>query len=146
MAVEESVDWHLDLSTVLSDPPLRASLFLEAMPGGILVRGTVNAAARLVCVRCLDEWDEMVEVDVAQLFLTEVDEDTVYAVAGPELDLEPLIRDEVLLAFPLTPTCPEGCRGVVQVTETRLNALTPDELGDVVSPFAVLKDLLDAGE
>lgn len=144
--VEEAVEWALDLSRVMADPPLRARMSLVPVQGGILVDGAITADVRHTCHRCLDEWVESVEVPVAQLFLTEPDDDADYVADGIEIDLEPLIRDELLLALPLVPTCRQGCRGVVDGVESDLNTPTPDDLGDSSSPFAVLKDLLDAGE
>lgn len=144
--IEHSVDWRLDLSRVSAEAPLRAELELEAMPGGILARGSVTATVHHICHRCLDEWDATAEVQVAQLYMSEPDEETDYAILGPEIDLEPMIRDEVLLSLPLTPTCVDVCQGVVDGAETGLNTTAPDDLGDPASPFAVLKDLLDAGE
>ena len=144
--VVESVDWHLDLSRVLPDPPLHADVELAPMPGGILVQGSVKATVRHTCHRCLDEWEDVVDVPVAQLYVAEGDDETDYVIDGPEIDLEPMLRDEVLLALPVVPTCGEACRGVVDEAESDLNTSPPDDLGDSGSSFAVLKDLLDAGE
>ncbi len=74
------------------------------------------------------------------------DEDADYVIDGLELDLEPILRDELLLALPLSPTCGPGCKGVVDAAKTGLNTGTPDDDGDSSSPFAVLRDLLEAGE
>lgn len=144
--VVASVDWRLDLSRVLPDPPLHARVELAPMPGGVLVRGSVTATVRHTCHRCLDEWDEGVDVAVAQLYVTEGDDVSDYVVEWPEIDLGPMIRDELLLSLPIAPTCKHGCRGVVDVTKSDLNTPTPDDPRDSVSPFAVLKDLLDAGD
>jgi len=144
--IDEAVDWQLDLARILPDPPLRAQLTLEPVNGGIMVEGSVEAAVRHTCHRCLDEWTGEVAAHVAQLFVAADGEDVDYEIDGPAIDLEPLIRDEVLLALPLVPTCPEGCAGVVDGTKSGLNTPTPDDIGDSSSPFAVLKDLLEAGE
>ena len=144
--VVESVDWHVDLSRVLPDPPLHTEVEMTAMSGGIFVRGSVKATVRHTCHRCLDEWDEIVDVPVGQVYVAEGDDEIDYVIDGPEIDLEPMLRDEVLLYLPVVPTCGEECRGVVDGAESDLNTPTPDDLGDSGSPFAVLKDLLDAGE
>ena len=144
--VVAAVDWRVDLSRVLRDPALHARVELAPMPGGVLVRGSVTAMVRHSCHRCLDEWDEALDIAVAQWYATEGDEGTDYVVDWPEIDLGPMIRDEVLLSLHLAPVCKHGCRGVVDGTESDLNTPTPDDLGDPVSPFAVLKDLLDAGD
>jgi uncharacterized protein len=40
------------------------------------------------------------------------DEDEAYPFDGDELDLEPLVRDAVLLDLPLAPLCSPECRGI----------------------------------
>lgn len=144
--IEAFVDWSLDLSQVSPESPLQASLRLDPVQGGILVEGTVRATVAHTCHRCLDAWTEEASVPVAELFLDEPDEEADYVVDGSEIDLEPLLRDELLLSLPLVPTCPDGCMEVVAATQSDLNTPTPDDDGESASPFAVLKDLLDTGE
>ena len=135
------------MSRVLGDPPLEAALELARMPGGILATGTLRATVRHTCHRCLDEWDSEVEIPVAELFVDEADEDGAdYVIERDAVDLEPLLRDDVLLSQPLLPTCPDGCAQVVDVGQSDLNTGTPDNEGDPASPFAALRDLLDTGE
>jgi uncharacterized protein len=104
-------------------------------------------AVHHTCHRCIDEWGEETVVPVDQLVVeaSRADEDD-YTYSGDELDLEPILRDEVLLAMPLVPTCPTGCEGLVDSPQTDLNTPTPEEQGETSSPFAVLKDLLDEGQ
>lgn len=146
VTLEASVDWSLELSRVLPEPRLVAHLELSPVSGGVLVEGTVEAAVGHTCHRCLDEWTEVLSVPVTELFVSPPEADADYATDGHEIDLEPLLRDEVLLSLPLAPTCPDGCAGVVDGSQSDLNTPTPDDAGGVASPFAVLKDLLDDGE
>jgi uncharacterized protein len=143
--IDASVDWRVELSAVLPDPSIVATLTLAPMPGGILVRGKVDGVARHSCHRCLDEYDEPFTVSVAELFVRPDDatEDD-YVVTGDLLDLEPLLRDDVLLAVPMLPTC-ENCGELVDTSQTDLNTDVP-EAGDSRSPFAVLKDLFEPGQ
>lgn len=144
LAINAEVEWGVEMSRVVAEPPLDAELELAAISGGIRVHGTVTVTAHHTCHRCVDEWDEEVDVPVDQLFVdaARADQDD-YTYSGDELDLESMLRDEVLLAMPLVPTCPDGCEGLVDSPETDLNAGTPEEQGESSSPFAVLKDLLD---
>jgi uncharacterized protein len=147
VSVQEPVDWHLDLSRVLPEPPLQAVLELLPTSGGIVVSGRISARVAHTCHRCLDEWEEPLDARVNQLYVYEAgDDETDYVIDGIEIDLEPALRDEVLLALPLVPTCGDDCKGVVEATETGLNTPTPEDVSASASPFAVLKDLLDAGE
>ncbi len=146
VSLAASVDWRLELSSVLPEPPLFSSLKLAPMPGGVLVMGIVRATIRHTCHRCLDEFDETVEVSVSELFVDEADADGAdYVIEGPEIDLEPFLRDEVLLRLPLVPSCRNGCPGVVDLMETDLNNGTSAEDNRPASPFAGLRDLLDEG-
>jgi uncharacterized protein len=132
---------------VVPDPPLRADLQLTPVSGGVLVRGSVIAEVRQTCHRCLDEYDETTQIEVAQLYQpAERADDDDYVFHGEEIDLEPMLRDEVLLSAPLVPTCGDDCPGLVAPPETDLNGGAPDEGRTSASPFAVLQDLLGPGD
>lgn len=138
--VETPVDWGVELSRIVPDPPLRAELTLSPLPGGILGRGTIRFSVEHTCRRCLTPYREDFTLDVAGLFEADADEDA-YPIDGDEIDLEPFVRDEALLGMPLLPQCPDGCEVVVSTPETDLNTDLPGE----DSPFAVLRDLLPPG-
>ena len=142
VTIEAAVDWKITLSQLDPTEPLVADLTLTPVSGGILVRGTVDARVRHTCHRCLDEVSEPLEVEVAQLVqpVERADEDDDYTFAGDDLDLEPLLRDEALLAMPLSPLCGPDCPGLVAAPETDLNDGSPDDGGVSASPFAVLQD------
>jgi uncharacterized protein len=111
--------------------------------GGIVARGAVATSVTHTCHRCLTEWEEPV-----RLTLTEVlgmkDDDDGYPVDDGVADLEPPIRDAVILALPLTPTCREDCRGLCAVCGADLNTgPCPGHAGETDSPFASLRGLLD---
>jgi uncharacterized protein len=141
-----SPGWHVELSRVRGATPLRFEGDLTLTSGGLVVRGTLRGTVGHICTRCLTEWDDDVIVDVAQLVVKEGtadhgEEDYLYS--GDVANLEPVLRDELLLALPLLPTCPDGCEQLVEVLDSDLNTSTPNDTGESVSPFAVLKDLLD---
>jgi len=145
-SIEVPVDWSVELSEVLPDPPLRAALRLDAVSGGIEVRGTVTVAARHRCYRCLTEIDGEVEGNLVQVVTADHDGDDDYHLDGDVLDLEQLLRDEVLLAMPMAPLCRPDCPGLVGAIGSDLNTATPDQEDESTSPFTVLKDLLDTGD
>jgi uncharacterized protein len=144
--IEVPVDWSVELSEVRHDPPLRATLRLDAVAGGIEVRGTVTVAVRHRCYRCLTEIDDELELDLVQVVTADPDGDDDYHLDGDVLDLEPLLRDEVMLALPVAPVCGPDCPGLVGVPGSGLNTATPDQEDESTSPFAVLKDLLETGD
>lgn len=147
LQVETAVDWTLELSEVLPDPPLHAVLEASRVSGGVLFRGTVSVAVRHSCNRCLEPVDDELTVELAQLFVdgpdAEGEDAEDYVLDGEIVDLEPLLRDEVLLALPILPKCPDGCdRELVAGGESDLNTGSPADDTGGSSPFAVLKDLL----
>jgi DUF177 domain-containing protein len=142
VTVEAPVEWRVELSTVQPSPPLTADLTATRVTGGILFRGDVTVGAVHSCHRCLEPIHETLVVDVAQLYSDRHEEEEDYSLDGDLADLEPMLRDEVLLAMPLLPTCDPECAQLVQGTVSDLNdGASADEAGGA-SPFAVLKDLL----
>jgi len=146
ITAEVSVDWQIELSHILVEPPLRFSFKLSPIGGGIVVLGDIEASVTHRCHRCLTEWDEVVVKDVAQLITTDGDEDDDYRLEGESYDFETMIRDELMLDLPLAPLCAPDCEGLVAEAGSDLNTdLSEDEVNES-SPFSVLKDLLDTGE
>ncbi|MDJ0925581.1 MAG: YceD family protein [Acidimicrobiia bacterium] len=145
---EVSVDWHVELSRVQSEPPLFFEFRLEAVAGGIAVTGTIEARVLHRCYRCLIEWEEPVLREVRQLITTVADEEEEadYRLDGDVFDFESVVRDELLLDLPIAPRCGPDCEGLVDAAGSDLNtSLSEDERGEN-SPFSVLKDLLDTGD
>ena len=143
---EVAVDWHLELSRVLPDPPLWFEFRLQAVAGGIAVMGEVEARVAHRCFRCLEEWEEDLVKPVAQLIAVEGEEDDDYRLEGDTFDLEPMVRDELLLELPLAPVCGDDCPGLVEAAGSDLNMELFEDERSANSPFSVLKDLLDTGE
>jgi uncharacterized protein len=142
--LETPAAWRLDASRVVPDPPLHADLILRGVPGGIVVTGAVTCTVRHECQRCLAEWDEELHLRITQLVArtdSEEFEDTDYEYDGDELDLEPLLRDEILTDLPLAPVCRDDCPGLETADQTDLNTDASEDA--TASPFAVLKDLFD---
>jgi uncharacterized protein len=109
----------VELARVPAGDPLELDLRLESVVEGVLVSGTVTVAVTGECARCLGDAADRLTVDLQELFAyadsaTEetTDEDEVGHLAGDSLDLEPAVRDAVVLALPLSPLCRQDCRGL----------------------------------
>lgn len=106
-----------------------ADLELTSYPGGITVDGTVTAPWRGECRRCGGPVTGLIDTEVRERYAaqggTEEDEDA-YPLVGDELDLEPLVRDAVLLELPLAPLCSEGCLGLCPQCGTNRNVSVCD--------------------
>jgi uncharacterized protein len=93
---------------------------LESLHDGILVSGEVDTQAEGECVRCLIDVRVPVQVEFQELFAYSFDEAFDYTVQDDSLDLEPLVRDAVVLSLPFQPVCQEDCTGLCPECGVRL--------------------------
>ena len=112
------VEGHLpDLGTSAAAVPTGADIAgdvtVEAMTDGrVTVTGTLRAPWRGECRRCLEDVEGEVEVEVQEVFEPHPPEEAeTYPLDGDTVDLEPMVRDAVLLALPLAPLCQDECVG-----------------------------------
>ncbi len=107
--------------------PIELDLRLESVSEGVLVTGMARARLEGECSRCLTPIHDEVEVDVQELFLYEdqhmegEDEQDISRMQGELFDLEPTLRDAVVLDLPFTPLCREDCAGLCPVCGVNLN-------------------------
>lgn len=120
IGIPESAAMHLDVR-------------LEALHDGILVSADVSSIATGECGRCLDAIEMPVEVEIQELFAYSVDEAFDYTVVEDHIDLEPSVRDAVVLSLPFQPVCRPDCPGLDPVTGERLADFPdrkPQEIAD----------------
>ncbi len=99
---------------------LSVDVRLESLHDGILVSADVDGEAVGECVRCLIEVTQPVEVDIQELFAYSHDEAFDYEVHEESIDLEPVVRDAVVLSLPFQPVCQEDCLGLCPQCGVRL--------------------------
>lgn len=128
---------------------LDLDLRLESVSEGVLVTGTIRAQLRGECGRCLDPIVDELRVDVCELFAypdsttqATTEEDEVHRIVGDALDLEPMVRDSIVLALPSTPLCRADCAGLCSQCGQRLDDLAPGHAHDQIDPrWAALANL-----
>jgi DUF177 domain-containing protein len=120
---------------------LTLDLRLESVVEGVLVSGTATAPVAGECARCLTPVSETVSVPVTELFAypgsaTEQtsEEDEVSHLVGDLLDLEPVVRDALVLDLPLAPLCRDDCRGLCAGCGERLDDLPADHTHTATDP------------
>ena len=131
----------LDVIGVPEGAPLELDLRLESVTEGVLVTGTLSAPLTGQCARCLDPISDDLDVDVCELFAyaasatdETTEQDEVYRVDGDLLDVEPVVRDAVVLALPWTPLCRADCAGLCATCGERLSDLPADHTHDQLDP------------
>ncbi|HEV7830980.1 MAG TPA: YceD family protein [Pseudonocardiaceae bacterium] len=129
-------------------------LRLESVMEGVLVSGTAVARITGQCARCLDLLTDRLELELTELFAypdtaTEAttDPDEVSRVVDGLLDLEPVVRDAVLLALPQAPLCSEDCPGLCAECGGKRVELGTDHRHEKIDPrWAALKPRLRGSE
>jgi len=109
-------------------------LRLESMHEGILATGDATTTAVGVCGRCLIDIEQPVQVDFQELFAYPSGEAFDYEVHDDHVDLEPLIRDTVVLSLPFQPVCRPDCPGLDPETGERLADQPDQEPTQTVDP------------
>jgi uncharacterized protein len=144
-------DYELSFEPVVTLPSGRAVEFdvlLESVVEGVLVTGTAGTEIDGECARCLDPLTERVTVTFTELFAypnsatdTTTDNDEVFRLVDDLVDLEPVVRDAIVLALPPAPLCTPDCRGLCADCGGRWADLEPDHRHETMDPrWAALQD------
>ena len=102
---------------------IELDLVLEAVVGGILVRGALRATSRGTCARCLASTTDTWEVDVTELHraaaaVEEEDDgeaedfDYLLVEGDRQLELDQMVRDALVVGQPVRVLCRDDCAGL----------------------------------
>jgi uncharacterized protein len=144
----------LELISVPPGSDVELDLVLTSVSEGVYVSGNVRASLQGECGRCLNEISRSFEVPIAELFAyadstTEetTDEDEVGRMQGDLFDLEPAVRDAVVLTLPTNPLCREDCPGLCPECGVHFDDLPADHSHEDVDPrWAALRNLSNTEE
>ncbi len=127
---------------------------LESVMDGVLVTGTALVTVAGECARCLEPLAFDMEVDIQELFEHpetdsrgrtiegSLDDDELPKLDSDLLDLEPTLRDAVVLALPPVPLCQPDCLGLCVECGANLND-EPEHKHDVIDArWSALADLV----
>ena len=122
LTVPAPADLGIDVIGVPEGSPIELEFRLESVVEGVLVSGTARVQAHGECVRCLEPLHQTVETEFQELYVhaegespvadEDADEEGTSRLEGDLLDLEPVLRDAVVLDLPLQPVCSEDCPGL----------------------------------
>jgi uncharacterized protein len=107
----ELPDLGITAAAVPPGEPVRARLLIESTGGALVATGEVHARFVGECRRCLRAIDGEAVAEVKEVFERHSTEGETYRLDGDQIDMEPLVRDAVLLALPIAPLCEETCGG-----------------------------------
>ena len=133
LAVPAELDWTEpvgELNALLGEgrgdyefaPPLAVHLSHSRAGLDLFFAGRVEGRATASCARCLDRFPLVLAKDFSLVLTPEAQLEGEIALApadlaqsfysGPEVDMTPLVHEQVLLALPTRPLCAEECRGL----------------------------------
>jgi DUF177 domain-containing protein len=154
LTAEAPAELGIEILSVPEGSPVDIDLRLEAVMEGVLVTGTAQAALEGECSRCLESIEDTLRVDLQELFVYDDhghdrrgddQDDDVSRLEDDLIDLEPLLRDAVVLALPFQPLCRDDCPGLCAECGARL-ADDPEHRHDApIDPrWAALGDVVTA--
>ncbi|MCI7551541.1 MAG: DUF177 domain-containing protein [Actinomycetaceae bacterium] len=144
-----------ELIGVPAGETITLDLQLQSVQQGVLVMGEVGSYARGVCSRCLidiardvnEQISELIYYKEARAALEDEDDEEAEdlpIVESDAIDLEPLVRDAIVLSLPLRPLCKPECLGLCEVCGERWEDLPPDHHHEFLDPrFSALDALAD---
>lgn len=134
----------LALELVRVDEPVAFHLSVTVVEGGVLVEGTLRGRYVTVCRTCLGEDAHDFDFRAAELYRRPHESpEGRYEIVEDSLDLDPLVRDNVLLELPVNPKCAEDCAGLCPECGANLNegpCGCPERVADL--RWGPLQDLL----
>jgi uncharacterized protein len=112
-------------------PAVNAHVLYYRSGQELFFQGSVSGAVEGTCSRCLKDYSLPVEKEFNLVLLPDPlglksrelnrDEMGLSYYSTEEIDLAPLIREQVLLALPIRPLCDDQCRGLCASCGAELN-------------------------
>ena len=129
--------------------PVRFEVTLTNTGGGFVATGSAETDVRTQCVRCLCECSMRVRAPLDAFYIMPGREDEVpheqefgLIIEGTKVDLEPAVRQAVILELPFAPVHDPDCKGICPVCGADRNVETCACVAETVSSrFAALEGL-----
>ncbi len=154
------VDLGVAAARVPPGSPMELEIRLESVIEGVLVTGVADVLVEAECSRCLEptSWNE--DIEFTELYAYEPtdakghvvdvaasdEDDEQLRVQGEYIDLEPMLRDAVVLTLPHAPLCADDCQGLCSECGVNLND-DPTHTHDQTDPrWDALSSLLESEE
>jgi uncharacterized protein len=147
-----SRDFTVDIPQVRLPPDLELThlageVRVSRTAQGLLVQSNIKADTGLECVRCLETFSTTLHANFTELYAftrRNMTESGLLVPDDGQIDLEPLLREYMILDLPISPLCRPECQGLCPVCGENLNFVTCTHGEEPVDPrLDVLKKLLD---
>jgi uncharacterized protein len=116
------------------DATVAISLRLESLTDGIIVDGELRAPWADSCRRCLAPAVGEVVTEIHELYQQVVTDPDAFPIVLDQIDLEPMVRENLLLDAPIAPVCRPDCAGLCPTCGIDRNLAACDCLATVPDP------------
>ena len=100
---------------------------ISRTPQGLLFEGKFSADVVLECVRCLEPFTQRLDTDFSEVYAYKDQDFTDSGLIVPDdgnVDLAPVVREYLMLEYPIKPLCKPDCQGLCTVCGENLNLST----------------------
>ena len=86
------------------------------------IRGKLILKLELDCHRCSKAFNHEISVDINERYLrTEKVQEDFYSFSGNEIDLLPMLHDNIIINIPMKMLCSKDCKGLCQTCGSNKN-------------------------
>lgn len=107
--------------TLVFAKPVEIELSFGFDGEAVNVRGSISAFIENECSKCLEPFVQALEVEFDERFSAKADGEDVYSFTGEQIDVAPMVVDNILLELPMFETCREDCKGLCPKCGRNLN-------------------------
>ena len=94
------------------DEPIHVSAFIAKAEDELVVQAQIRGVLQITCARCLEPFAQPVATDAT----------LSYGVKPTDVvDITEDVRQEILLTYPMAPTCRPDCQGLYRICGQNLN-------------------------
>ncbi len=138
-------DMGVELIGVPEGSPMKISLELQSVSEGVFVQGNIRVTLEGQCSRCLRDLALDADESVAELvfyperkaaFVADGDEEAEEfpEIIHDQIDLEPILRDAVVIGLPFRPLCRPDCPGLCSECGEPWDTLPDDHTHEKLDP------------
>jgi uncharacterized protein len=129
-------------TVVPDDAAISVDVAIESQSTSVVADATISAPWHAECRRCLIPIDRVLDLASREVFDRKSIDGESYPLGDDYLDLEPMVRDLILLELPIAPVCRDDCAGLCPTCGANHNEVSCDcELDRPASPWDALRAL-----
>jgi uncharacterized protein len=133
--------------------PIEGEARMQRTNQGVLVSGEFDATASMMCVRCLDGFEESFHLTFSDMFMPTIEvnsghplpritEDDVFEIdKHHHLNLTDALRQQIILALPMQPLCRENCAGLCPICGANHNVTSCQCESEIHPQWGALAEL-----